>query len=132
MKKKCSVILVILWMLFIFVMSSFNAGVSSNQSGKIVNFIATLFNIHNVRMLSHIVRKSAHFIEYFILGLCVANMFSKFHKLIYLGIIICFLYAVSDELHQLFVLGRSCQIIDILIDIVGATLAIVIFKKHYK
>ena len=130
MKKKSSIILVILWMAFIFVMSSFSASESSSQSGKIVNFIASLFNISNVSLLSYIVRKLAHFTEYFILGVFVANMFNRFNKLIYLGIIVCFLYAVSDEVHQLFVLGRSCQIIDILIDSIGATLAVIIFKKY--
>ena len=132
MKKKSSIVLVILWMVFIFVMSSFTAGESAKQSGRIVRFIATILNTNNLRLISHIIRKTAHFIEYFILGLFVSNMFNKYNKLIYFGIIVCTIYAISDELHQLLVPGRSCQIGDILIDSMGAILGVILYKKHHR
>lgn len=127
MKKIVSILLVILWMAFIFIMSSFNSMDSSSQSNIIVNFIVELFNISNIDVVSLIVRKLAHFTEYFILGVLVANMLRYFDKKVYISIVICILYAISDEVHQLFVSGRSCQILDILIDSVGSSSGIILF-----
>lgn len=129
MKKIISILLVILWMTFIFIMSSFNSAESSSQSNIIVNFIVRLFNISNIDVVSLIVRKLAHFTEYFILGVLVANMLRYFDKRIYISIFICILYAISDEIHQLFVLGRSCQVLDILIDSIGSCSGIILFNK---
>ena len=44
-------------------------------------------------------------------------------------IAICFAYACSDEFHQLFVLGRDGNLIDVTIDSIGSTFAILIFNK---
>lgn len=134
MKKQVSILLVILWMIVIFIMSSFNAKVSGEQSSLIVNFIANLFNISNTETISFIIRKLAHLTEYFILGYLVSNMLRVHNKRLYLGVIICLLYAASDEIHQLFVYGRSGQVTDVLIDTVGSLMAIILFyifkKKH--
>lgn len=134
MKKRISIILVIIWMMFIFIMSSFNSTESSNQSNFIVNIIINIFNISNIEILSLIIRKLAHFTEYFILGILTYNMINNYNKKSYISIIICILYAISDELHQLFVPGRSCQVLDIIIDSIGSILGIYllsfIIKKH--
>lgn len=37
-----------------------------------------------------------------------------------LTILICILYAISDEVYQLFVPGRGGQVSDVILDIVGA------------
>ena len=132
MKKRISILLVVLWMLFIFIMSSFNSTESSNQSGFIVNIISDIFNISNTDTLSLIIRKIAHFTEYFILGLLTYNMTYNYNKKTYISIIICILYAISDELHQLITPGRSCQIIDILIDSSGSILGIYLLHIFLK
>ena len=119
-------------MIFIFILSSFNANDSSSQSGFIVSIISGIFNINNIDILTVIVRKSAHFTEYFILGILVYNMLKNYNKSIYLGIIICFLYAISDEVHQIFSDGRSFQIMDIFIDTIGSITGIYIMKKIRK
>ena len=129
MKKYISLLLVIIWMIFIFIMSSFSAGDSSNQSGFIVNIICNLFNIANTELITVIIRKLAHFTEYFILGILTYNCIKNYQKPYYISIIICFLYAISDEIHQIFVPGRSMKITDILIDTIGAIVAIQILKK---
>ena len=130
-KKKLSVLLVIIWMVFIFIMSSFDANESSNQSGLIVGIISDIFNINNIHMLSMIIRKLAHFSEYFILGILTYNMIRKYDKKYYIAIIICVIYAISDEIHQIYVPGRSCQILDMAIDSLGALSSIFLFKgKH--
>ena len=49
-----------------------------------------------------------------------------------LALFISFLYACSDEFHQLFINGRSGQVSDVLLDTIGAGLGIlmvVILRK---
>ena len=120
--------LLILWMLFIFIMSSFNGVMSSNQSGSIATLIYNIFNISDTEKVSFIVRKCAHVSEFFILGILVINLVSKYNvKHIYLiSFIVCVLYASSDEFHQLFVPGRSGQVADIFIDLIGVVLGLLL------
>lgn len=120
----------LLWMFLIFLMSSFNATDSANQSNFIVNIIANIFNINNIILLSLIIRKLAHFTEYLILGILVINMFTKNNakKSCLLSILLCIIYATSDEIHQIFTPGRACQIKDILIDSVGSITGVYLFK----
>ena len=131
-KNKINIMLVILWMILIFIMSSYNGDNSSNQSNFIVDIISNIFNINNIEILSLIIRKLAHFTEYFILGLLVYNMIHNLNKNKYLSIIICILYAISDEIHQIFVPGRNCHIIDILIDSIGSITGIYLLYLIYK
>lgn len=117
-------------MFLIFLMSSFDATESTNQSNFIVNIITNIFKIENIELLSFIIRKLAHFTEYLILGLLVANMFTKnnINNLYLISIILCIIYATSDEIHQLFVPGRACQLRDILIDSIGSITGIYLYK----
>ena len=129
--------LLILWMLFIFIMSSFNGVMSSNQSGSIATLIYNIFNISDTEKVSFIVRKCAHVSEFFILGILVINLVSKYNvKHIYLiSFIICVLYSSSDEFHQLFVPGRSGQVTDVFIDMIGTIFSLLVmylFNKFRK
>lgn len=130
MKKQLSIILVLIWMIIIFIMSSFNAEDSANQSNFIVNIIANILNINNIELLNLIIRKLAHFTEYLILGVLVINMFTKNNakKYYLLSILLCLIYATSDEIHQIFAPGRACQIKDILIDSIGSITGIYLYK----
>lgn len=128
MKKRINILLVIIWMLLIFIMSSFDGTKSSNQSNFIVTFISQLFNISNVDNLSFIIRKTAHFTEYLILGLLVYNMLKDYSKHTYIAIIICIIYAISDEIHQIYVAGRTFKLLDIIIDTIGSICGITIMK----
>ena len=127
-KNKISLLLVILWMIFIFIMSSFDATSSSNQSNFIVDIITSIINIKDIGLLSLIIRKLAHFIEYFILGILVINFITRYDKKIIIAILLCIIYATSDEIHQIFVPGRSCQITDIMIDSLGSIMGIYLYK----
>lgn len=121
--------LLILWMLFIFILSSFNGVMSSNQSGSIATLIYNIFDISDTEKVSFIIRKCAHVSEFFILGLLVINLISKYNvKYSYfIAFIICTLYASSDEFHQIFVPGRSGQVTDVLIDLIGIILGLILF-----
>ena len=132
MKKIISIILVIIWMIFIFIMSSFDATESNNQSNYIVNILINIFNINNLDILSYIVRKLAHLTEYTILGILISNMVKQINFKTYTGLIISVSYAISDEIHQLFIPGRSCQITDICIDTIGICIGFIIYKYILK
>lgn len=128
--NKLSIVLVLIWASLIFIMSSFDATDSSNQSNFIVNIISNILNIENARLLSLIIRKLAHFTEYLILGFLTINMLNKndISKKYLLSILICIIYATSDEIHQIFVPGRACQIRDILIDSIGSITGVYLYK----
>lgn len=121
-------ILLVLWMAFIFYMSSCNGNVSSDQSGTIAYVLHNILSINYSDKLIFIIRKCAHVSEFFILGILVINLVSKYNvKHIYLiSFIISVLYSSSDEFHQLFVPGRSGQVTDVLIDLIGVVLGLLL------
>ena len=72
--------------------------------------------------------------KYFILGILsflVVKDYSINKKLIIYSLLICFLYACSDEFHQLFVYGRSAEIKDVLIDSFGSLTSILLCNFIY-
>ena len=129
--KKLSVILVIIWMIVIFMLSSFNGNISSAESNSIVIFISNLIHYTgDINTLEIIIRKMAHFTEYFILGILVINAlkYNTIKDMMKLSILICILYASLDEIHQLFVQGRDGKIFDVLIDTLGSLSGIFLYK----
>ena len=67
------------------------------------------------------VRKTAHFLEYTLLGMLLTLLLdsyrTRWHWLSWAG---CSLYAARDEIHQLFVAGRTGKWQDVLLDSSGA------------
>lgn len=98
--------------------------------GEILPFeIETSTAIKSIGQLNHYIRKSAHFSVYLILGILVYRALSKGNyrnKKIITALIICVIYAATDEFHQLFVPGRGGQFKDIFIDSLGAFVGITI------
>jgi len=69
-------------------------------------------------------RKIVHITEYFIFTFLLYRAFRgsfniNFIRLFMYPAAFAFLYAISDEIHQYFVLGRSCSTQDVLIDSIG-------------
>ncbi|MDF2907049.1 MAG: hypothetical protein K0R34_2370 [Herbinix sp.] len=81
--------------------------------------------------IDHIIRKSAHFIEYACLAVAIFFHFTVLMTGIRAGlglsILITAVYAATDEFHQTFVNGRSGQISDVLLDSCGAAAGAVLF-----
>lgn len=76
--------------------------------------------------------KIAHAILFGILGFLITRAFDnttlkKFAVL--LSIIVSLLYAISDEFHQSFVIGRESEIGDVIADFVGILIAQFFFYK---
>ena len=80
-----------------------------------------------------VVRKTAHFTLYFLLGLAYISFLKEFNlndkKLLIYTIIFVFIYACSDEIHQLFIPGRSGELLDVLIDTTGGILSSFIYTS---
>ena len=79
-------------------------------------------------LIHYVIRKSAHFTEYFILSLLLLHAlragtreFSLRWALI--AILIVAGYASLDEFHQLFVPGRGAAVSDVLLDTTGGAAA---------
>jgi VanZ family protein len=140
-----NILLVILCMLTIFLFSCENAEKSTERSDAIINSIINVsssennFTVDNTETgditIVTIVRKCAHFFEFFLLGFLVVNLFKDYKKLnfkrILLCILFCCIYAVSDEIHQLFVDGRSCELIDVLVDTSGSSVGALFYYFLY-
>ena len=110
----------------IFWLSSRPATVSSSQSSGMIQWINDTFGI---KLSSFFVRKTAHFLEFAGLSLLINNAVyqSCGRKKIILSVFLTSLYALSDEIHQIFVVGRACQFRDWVIDTGGAVFGILIF-----
>lgn len=132
---------VILCMLSIFMFSSDNAETSSYKSKTIIvkmtesiirKDLTKKEEDYYVKKLVKIVRKSAHFTLYFLLGLSIISLSVEYlplcKKNIIIAALIVFLYACSDEIHQLFIPGRSGEILDVIIDTCGGMTAITIYS----
>lgn len=126
-KQKLHLLLTILIMLFIFLQSALPAYLSQQESSLIAQFIADLIKL-DVNRVSFFVRKSAHFSEYLALGISLFyTMRDILKRTVYLiPWLIGTVYAITDEIHQYFVPGRSCEVRDMIIDACGVATGIAI------
>ena len=122
-------------MVFIFVQSAMPDVVSAEESNFIVRIITgiiekTSIGITNEEMISFLVRKTAHFTEYAVFGasiyLTAQQFFFRKRWIAVLSWLAGTLYAVSDEIHQIFVPGRFGQVTDVMIDSCGVALGVLI------
>lgn len=158
--KKIVIFLCLFWMGFIFYMSSNNGEISHLESNKVVNLIENAEvklqnkteikpinkdlkvnkNTINAQQakekeLDHVIRKNAHAFMYMILALLVSSLIFIFNKrgkdaIVYI-LFMCLFYAVLDEFHQSFVLGRTSLVSDVLVDFGGALIGLTFFYLVY-
>lgn len=148
MKKLILYILIFLWMGLIFFFSNQPSNESTNVSdgvmSKIINIVEVITNHEfNNNEIDNIyeygitpLRKCAHFTIYFILGILFYLLIREYNlevkKTLVISLLFCIIYACSDELHQLFIFGRSGEVRDVLIDSLGSFLGIFITSKVIK
>ena len=74
-----------------------------------------------------LLRKIAHILEYAILTFLLIKALSEHQltnrRILILAISLAILYAISDEYHQSFILGREGTLRDVVIDSIGVFLA---------
>lgn len=80
---------------------------------------------------SFIIRKLAHFSIFMLLGVFSYMSIVSYrrpqnaYKLLFSSVF-CLLYAISDEVHQIFVSGRSGEVRDVCVDVFGALFGIIV------
>ncbi len=135
-KKIIHISFIILWMIIIFLFSAADGKKSEEQSDEIIVTTAEIIKKEKLtveekeRIIDKyivLVRKSAHFFLYFVLGILVYLYVNKIYdtslKTFIITIIVCAIYAISDEIHQMFSIERSAEIRDIIVDMGGSLLA---------
>ena len=134
-----NIILLVLWMGLIFNFSNDNGDNSSRKSERLI--ITVTEKINNKKMTNEEkekildkysipVRKIAHMFLYYILGLLSFLLLYQLYGLkpvtVIYTLIFCLIYAITDELHQLFIIERSSEFKDILIDTCGSFIFLII------
>ncbi len=139
-----SLILVLLIMVMIFCFSAQPGDDSGKLSGGIVGWLVGLLvpNLESLppaqqeallRTWGFIVRKTAHFTEYALLGIALLLHVSQIGKKITVPYpwlwawAVGTVYAVSDEIHQYFVPGRGPAVRDVCIDSAGMAAGVLVF-----
>ena len=139
---KC--IIAIICCIIIFSFSAVPATASTKQSKGLTYNVIKLLNgnklsekelIKLTKKVNPLVRKIAHFSIYMILAIFTymfiqeLNIKSKSEKerlrknIIY-TCIFCIIYAIFDEIHQIYVPGRTGKAIDVIIDTLGSCMGI--------
>ena len=143
------ILLLILTFVIIFDFSNQSSEKSSESSGKIAEIITN--NIKPIRertqierekiilRVESVIRKIAHFSIYTIVGVLLMSLVSTYKidelSRISISLICGIIYATSDEIHQVFIPGRSGQISDVILDSMGVALGIFLIMfviKIYK
>ena len=135
-----SALILVAWMVMIFGFSSQNAtesvSVSTGVTAKIARLLTPGFDDMSplaqaevIEAFHHFVRKTAHFVEYAVLGMLAVNALRTYRMnkawRFLSPVAICLAYAVTDEVHQYFVPKRSAQIWDVLLDTLGGTVGVI-------
>lgn len=118
-------VLVVICMGIIFFLSAQNGEESSDLSGS---FVMALLNGLGIVIDEGVLRSIAHCLEFMGLSVLIFNAvyvtwFLKLTPIIaFLGTVF---YAITDEIHQIFVPERAFQISDILVDSTGALIGVI-------
>ena len=132
--------MVVVVMFVIFYMSSQPGDLSGDISGGISHMLMEIYNAilglnwNDVQILQMArtwdlpIRKLAHMTEFGILAVlvfCALRSYEKIKPYRYIVTIgLCMLYAISDEIHQLFVPDRDGNVVDVFIDTLGICIAL--------
>ena len=135
MKKKIFLTLTILWTAFIFFNSLQVQEESAQASGFFTAIAMRMLGIVglgdiDMETLSHIVRKIAHFAEFFIQGvlllLFAVCITQKYRTAVVHVLFAGLLTACCDEFIQLFIDGRGSSVGDVFIDFGGTVCAVIL------
>lgn len=136
--KIFKIILIVAWMVIVFSFSNQGGTKSGNTSRKVTVAVVQVIsdkpieeNEPLIEKVDKIIRKLAHYTIYTIGGFLIMNYAyttdkTTKKKILYsIGFGAC--YAVTDELHQFFVAGRSARIFDVCIDTLGVATGVLIY-----
>lgn len=87
-------------------------------------FYEPWYDYHYLEFYLH---KIGHVFFYGLLTFCVFWKTSNI-KTFLIKFILIFLFAISDEIHQLFVIGRSGRLMDVFVDLSSVLLILIVMK----
>jgi len=129
----------LLWAAVIFSMSTDTF--SSEHTGLVIEPILRWFypaiTIEQFELIHHLIRKSAHFTEYFIFALLLfrgirgARLGWRWSWGL-LALFIAAVYSALDEIHQAFVASRTASPYDSLLDTIGASVGIIFLLLWFR
>lgn len=136
--KILKIILIIIWMITIFIFSGQQGTESGDTSRKFTVAIVKIITGKSLELndpfiegIQLFIRKIAHFTIYAIGGFLIMNYAyttdKTYRQKILYSIGFGGSYAITDELHQFFVSGRSGNIFDVGIDVLGVITGIFIY-----
>ena len=136
-KQTISWATVLLWMALIFYFShqpaTESAELSRGVTALLLQAVETLAPGVEIDapVFHSFVRKATHFAVYLVLGVLVINALFvsgvRGYRAAGWALLICVLYAISDEFHQTFVPGRSGEVVDVLLDSLGSGTGILMY-----
>ena len=90
---------------------------------------------NSVTLSEHFVRKSAHFIEYFALGILMTATIKSYRRpvmeSVFGGLFFLLLIPVADELIQFFTPQRGSSVLDVLLDFSGGITGMLLCYTAY-
>ena len=129
------VLALFVWVAFIWGHSLMPGGVSSEESLSCVNDMRGFFGLLGVTetlTMTFIVRKTAHLLEYTVLGVIAGGLMhrgwgsGRLHGR--LALVVVAIVPMVDETIQLFVPGREGQVRDVGIDLLGIVLGLLLAR----
>ncbi len=135
-------VLAVVWMIMIFCFSAQPGDESADMSGSVSYMIASIASgifhlgweetkiLEVAELMGYPIRKLAHMTEFGILSLLIYGATAEYKALRkgkrrwLTALLMTFLYAGTDEIHQIFVEGRYGCFTDVLIDTSGAVIAL--------
>lgn len=116
--------------------SALSGGISSRLLHALLSLFGGTFTETKVIVLDGYVREISHSLEYAVFGALVYNAVIQSEKVKKFTLIVSvafgFLYALSDEIHQLFVPNRSFELLDLTMDLIGITIGALFCRWLYK
>jgi len=111
---------VVLWGALIFTLSTsaFTAANTARIIDPILQWLLPVMTAASIDVCHNLIRKAAHFTEYGILFWLLVR--GPMARRPYLALLLCVVYALTDEGHQAFVPGRTASLYDVALDSTGA------------
>ena len=137
--KVVKIILIIIWMITVFRFSNQGGTESSSTSAKVTKVIVDVVvndkkeenKVQIANKIEKVVRKFAHYTIYTIGGVLIMNYAYTTDKTkkqqTFGSLLFGAFYAVTDEVHQYFVPGRSARLFDVGLDTLGVLTGILIY-----
>ena len=129
----------VVWALLIFGAST--DALSANQTGRFILLLLHALlpdaSADTLERLHWVVRKAAHFVEYFVFGLLLwrgvrGDRRGRNPNRAPVALAIAASYSLLDEFHQSFVVSRTASLWDCLLDTLGASVSLIILRYRLR